>query len=425
MNRNKAYVVFEPINHVMKVIAAAKRRGFHVIVFRTMPLTTIPPYAAATACIDVDVVIDSWLDQGLLAAVNDVCENHEVVGSYAAAEATLYFESLFRAHHGLAGLSPERVEFILDKQRVRTFLKQQGLSRLTTMSQQQALQLTAWPAGAVYYFKPVNGAGSALVRRCECLEDLQAAIANWQLKPEITLDWLRQYIEGSNSFFLDQAAEGVLLSVEGFAVDGAYYPIGISSRTLLHRDNTVELGLCFPYRHPHSAAIIQKVRAIHTALGVNNGPTHTEVMFTPDGAVELVELNIRFVGGDGVLAINIALGVTIEDDIVRVTCGQKPLVRSLPERTGVAAFQLVMPPIDLKVLDTVEFPAELVEFHRISFPPGTALHSTLFQTDTIGSYVVGGDSYEQLLERANHVRENIRVNGVRLGRNVNNVVDIY
>src|SRR6266545_3497502 len=99
---NKAYVVFEPINHVMKTIEAAKRRGLYVIVFRTLPLTTIQPYAAAAERIDVDVVVDNWADhEALMRIADDACKGVDVVGSYAAAEITLPFESLFRQRHGL------------------------------------------------------------------------------------------------------------------------------------------------------------------------------------------------------------------------------------------------------------------------------------------------------------------------------------
>lgn len=419
----QAYVVFEPINHVMKVIEAAKRRGLHVVVLRTMPLTAAPPYASAAQVIDTDIVIENWEDHAaIVQAALNACAGHEVVGSYAAAEITLTPEALFRQRCGLPGLAPEQVTSLLDKEKVRNRLRAAGLSRLATISQEESMALTSWPAGQVYYFKPVNGAGSALVSRIASFEQLQAAIANWSAKPEVSLDLLRDYIENNNRFYLEQAAEGELMSVEGFAVDGAYVPLGLSSRTVLERDEAIEMGLTFPYQHPQREDIVAKVRAIHEALGVTTGPTHTEVIYTRDGEVELVELNIRFVGADVMLAINAALGTTIEDELLRVTLGEQPRVGGVNAGNGFSVLQQVMPPPGLAEFHTIEFPPEHVVFSKVTAAIGAKLASTRFQMDQIASFIVRGDTYAEAMERARYVRANTVVNGERLGDNVNNVV---
>jgi biotin carboxylase len=421
-----AYVVFEPINHMMKVIEAAKRRGLAVIVFRTQPLTTSAPYAVGADAVDVDVVIDGWTDHdALLAQVNAACEGYTVLGSYAAAEPTIPFEAKFRQQRGLPGMTPDTVTFLLNKERVRNFLFEKGLSRLKTISHEDALKKTDWAEGEAYFFKPVNGAGSALVRKVTSLAQLQEAIAHWDAKSEVNIAWLRRFIEETNQFFLDEAAQGTLMSVEGFTVAGRYTPLGISSRTLLSRDHSIEMGICFPYRHPHEDKIVDKVRRIHEALGVTNGPTHAEVMVSDDGEVELVELNIRFIGSDGVLVINAALGARVEDQIVKVTVGEQPDIVWHPDTSGAAAFQMILPPPDMEVVESFEFPQEMIVNSRIIFPVGTKLHSTNYQNDQICSYIVRAGSYQQVLELAREVRENTRINGKLLGKNPNNVVDVY
>ncbi len=417
----QAYVVFEPINHVMTVIEAAKRRGMHVVVIRTLPLTLAAPYASATSAIDTDIVIENWADHAAIVQLaSEACAGFAVAGSYAAAEITLMPEALFRQRHGLAGLSPEQVAMLLNKEQVRGRLAASGLTALATISQEEALAMTEWPAGKTYYFKPVNGAGSALVSKLTSLDQLHAAIANWSKKPEVSLDLLRHYIEQNNRFYLEQAAEGELMSVEGFAVDGHYYELGLSSRTVLERDEAIEMGLSFPYQHPQHAAIVAKVRQIHLALGVHNGPTHTEVIYTYDGEVELVELNIRFVGADVILAINAAMGVRIEDELLRVTLGQAP--RLAHAASGVSVLQQVMPPPGLDTFHSIEFPPEHVVFSKITARPGVQLASTSFQMDQIASFIVRGDDYAQAMQRARYVRENTLVNGELLANNVNNVV---
>ncbi len=418
-----AYVVFEPINHVMKVIQAAKRRGFHVVVIRTLPLTLAEPYASASADIDTDIVIDNWANHSAIVQLAaDACAGFQVVGSYAAAEITLMPEALFRQRFQLAGLAPERVAFLLDKEKVRTALAGADLTTLATISQEAALQMTEWPAGQTYFFKPVNGAGSALVSKCSSLEQLHAAIANWSKKPEVSLDLLRHFIEKNNRFYLEQAAEGELMSVEGFVVDGVYTELGLSSRTVLERDEAIEMGLSFPYKHPLHEQIVAKVRAIHAQLGVNNGPTHTEIICSDDGRIELVELNIRFVGADVMLAINAAMGVDIEDELLRVTLGEAPRIDLSDRGHGVAVLQQVMPPPGLDVLDTIEFPSEHVVFSKITAVLGKKLASTAFQMDQIGAFIVRGDSYGEAMQCARHVRQNILVNGQLLANNANNIV---
>lgn len=426
MKTKLAYVVFEPINHMMKVIEAAKRKGLHVIVFRTMPLTTAAPYAIGSDNIDVDIVVDNWTDHAaLLTLVNQTCHDYCVKGSYAAAELTIPFDALFRQHHSLPGMSPERVAFLLDKEKVRNFLYQQGLTKLKTISHADALEKNTWADGEAYFFKPVNGAGSALVSKCSSLPELRAAIANWGAKPEVNIQWLRQFIESTNRFFLEEVAKGTLMSVEGFTVHGEYFPLGISSRTLLRRDHSIEMGICFPYHHPQEAKIFAKVRAIHAALGVNNGPTHAEVMVDADGEIELVELNIRFLGSDGVLVVNAALGTQIEDQIVNVTLGEQPDFSRQATASGAAAFQMILPPPEMTSVQSFEFPTDLIIHSRIIYPPGSVLHSTNFQNDQICSYIVRAATYDQVVALAKTVRENTRINGQLLGANPNNLVDVY
>ncbi|GAA5213702.1 acetyl-CoA carboxylase biotin carboxylase subunit family protein [Corallincola platygyrae] len=415
-----AYVLFEPLNHIYKVLEAAHARGLTIIVVRSFPLCTAGPYAIDPSIVEQEIVIESWLDdEPILNKLAELSETYRFVGSYAAAEITLPFESKFRDIYELNGISHEQVMFLLDKEKVRNHLREKGLTSLKTISQEQAEGIQDWPADDEYFFKPVNGVGSAQVARIRTHAQLQQMIQGWQDKPEITLSILRQYLELNNRFYLEEAAKGELMSIEGFVVNGVYQPLGLSSRHLHEQNSAIEMGLGFPYEHQFMDKIIDKVTQIHQALNINCGPTHTEVMVDDNGEVELIELNIRFVGSDTILAINEVMGSKAEELILATTLGEETEFDCPYSQSKFAYVREIMPPLDLECLESMVFPPEAI-FSKQKVANGSTLKGKRTQMDQIGTFMTVGASMAEAIAVSAEAMSKILVNGAPITLDANN-----
>jgi hypothetical protein len=417
------FLVFEPTNHLYQVIAAADRRGFDVVVFHSIPILTAGPYAKYAGHIALAHPMRSWEDpETCLAEVFRVCDGHDIAGTYAAQEITLEIEAGVREKVGLPTKSPAAVRELLNKLSVRRRLRDSGLSRLRCFTEADLDALETWPVGdRAIFVKPVHGAGSAFVKRCTDLGQLRAAMAEWRAAEKASIPVLGPYlVSDGDAIFGEEEAVGELLSVEGYVYDGEFHALGVASRTVLQRDIAVEMGATYPYDHPRHDEIIAVVERMHTALGVEYGPTHTEVIVPAEGDIELVELNIRFIGADLLAGIDAAHGVRFEDDLVELGTGSRPRLEL--RRDGYASVQYLLPPLGLRRLESLELPDEDLPFVKIIRPPGSDIASTERQIDWIAAFAVRGSTYAEAVERANDIRRRTRVNGRPLGDDPNNVV---
>jgi biotin carboxylase len=422
------FLVLEPNNHMYMVIEAAHRRGLTVVVCHGQPVSPPAPFDRALPCISHYVPVDSWKDErAAFEAIVAWCGQRPVRGTYAGYEITLRTEALLRQHHGLPGTRPERIDFLLNKARVREVLRQGALSRLRTLEDDEVRRLTEWPfPGRAAFFKPVNGSASIYVRRCTTLADVREHLAEWDGNARQMRRCIADHLQGGHGLVLEEEAVGELLSVEGYCRGGRYVPIGITDRTVLARDISIEMGTTFPCPHPRRDEIIERVRAIHELLGLEHGATHTELIVPlPAGDIELVEINLRFAGGDILILVNRALDIRFEDDLVTLAVGDGPLTEIPAHPVRYACEQDVLVPAHVRQFESLEIPGDDVFFKKLNIKPGAALKSSAFQSDQIAQFGFAADTYAGALARVNALRAGLVVNGSRLGNDPNNVVVNY
>jgi biotin carboxylase len=418
------FLVFEPTNHLYPVCEAADRKGFDVVAFHSLPLATWGPYAGARHNIALAVPIPAWEDwDDCSERVLAVCEGREVAGSYAALELLLEFDARMQERLGIPGKKPAEVHRLLDKVAVRRRLAEHGLTRLQVFEESEFDELREWPVGdKALFLKPVRGAGSVFVTRCRNLDEVHAALAEWKAADKAAIPILGPYLDSEGgAVFLEEEAVGELLSVEGFVHQGEYHFVGLTSRTMLVRDPSIEMGWSMAYRHPRRDDIVDTVRRMHEALAITHGITHLEVMVPDEGPVELVEANLRLIGMDCIMAMNIAYGIRFEDMIVELFAGEMPAMPT--EAPRFTCLHNLLPPYGLRRLESVELAdVESLPFHKLVFPGPLDLASTDRQIDYIASFAVCGDTYEDALARAVDIRRRTLVNGRPLGDDPNNVV---
>ena len=255
------------------------------------------------------------------------------------------------------------------------------------------------------------------------MADVERGLSQWDEGAIAFTPIQRKHLMRSGALFLELGAKGELMSVEGWVYDGRFHALGLTSRTVLSRDNSIEMGATFPYEHPLRDAIVAKVTTIHRVLGITHGATHTEVMVSPDGDIELIELNPRFAGSDILLLINLAGRMSVGDLLVDLATGVAPAACASEPQCYASVQQLLAPAGTIALQDFTIDEAVATEV-RMFKPLGGALTSTNYQHDQIAAFMVQDDSYTAVLRAAQQARSSVRVNGVLLGSDANNVVEL-
>lgn len=344
--KKQAVLFLEPINHIFGVLLTAHKKGFAAISINSLGIKASSPYEEAQQSIAAEYKVPSWTDkESVMSVFEQICQDFEVVGTYAGSEITLEFNAIFRQKLGLCTSPPETVVRNLNKLKVRQLLIEQGLSALKAVSMDEAKQLTTWPFKGTCFFKPNSGAGSANVWHCKTLNDVEVCIARWDERNKIRYKVLLDHIESTGEFFLEEAAQGKLFSVESIVLNGKVSVIGMTGRALSARDSAIEMGCFFPYSNPFEQKIIEKVIRIHEVMGIEHGPTHTEMIIDDKGNIELVEMNLRFAGYDMLAVMSHALQSDFAEILLSLAMDQQPICGDF-KPVSAAGLTMIMPPED-------------------------------------------------------------------------------
>ncbi|GGO53913.1 hypothetical protein GCM10012287_41640 [Streptomyces daqingensis] len=227
---------------------------------------------------------------------------------------------------GVATHSPETVRLVQDKHAMRERLREAGVDDTKAGRAYNEADLLAFGEEAGYPFivKPTAGTASFGVTVVRSPNEAAAA-----------------YRTAAGDFpgiarlgvLAEQYHEGPQYSVEAFS-EAAEHVVLAVTRKFSDPVNMVELGhvLPAPLEADVREAVEDHARRVLDALGVEFGPTHTEVVLTADGP-RVIETHLR-VGGDEIFnLVKDAVGVDMIDFQTRQAFGEKvlPDIRSILE----------------------------------------------------------------------------------------------
>lgn len=223
--------------------------------------------------------------------IANVCRELGVDGVVATTELTVYPAAYVADQIGAPGINPQVAAVITDKYRNRRVTQHvEGLKHpdyvLFDEDNPSCLDAVAFPA----VVKPTSEGGKRGVTVVSDRRMLDEALAYARREKKVTSGIIVE------SFI----PEGIECSVESVSVRGETRVVQVTEKWSSGAPHCVELGHHQPACLP--ADVRRKVedvvsRAV-TAVGVSNGPCHTEVKIV-DGEVWLVEFNAR-PGGDGI-----------------------------------------------------------------------------------------------------------------------------
>lgn len=182
--------------------------------------------------------------------------------------------------------APSTVAAVQHKGSMRAVLHGAGLDDTPYRSVHTEMELRQFAASVGYplILKPADGLGSE-------------GVGVIQHEESLAKHWRRTRLAAPGELLAEKFLQGEEFSVEGFTYCGKHTLLAITRK---HTDpvNTLEVSHQLPAELPHrtSDSIRTFVERVLTALNIQYGPTHTEIIVTPHGP-RLVETHLRLGGG--------------------------------------------------------------------------------------------------------------------------------
>ncbi|MFC4031265.1 acetyl-CoA carboxylase biotin carboxylase subunit family protein [Streptomyces polygonati] len=269
-----------------------------------------------------EVVVANVFDSEVMgAAAREVAARRNLVGLICWDEPLVLDAGLLAAEFGLPGLSARGVRGCRDKELTRTELTAAGLHQprfalTTTVEQARA---AAERIGYPVVLKPrAMGASIGVVFAADRAE-LDAAF-------DIALS--ASHVDPGPyraSAVVEEYAPGPEISVDGAVHKGEYLPLFLARKYSSDQPYFEEVGHVVDGADPllSDPELLHTLARAHTALGIEDGITHTEVRLTDRGPL-IIEVNGRL-GGDLIPFLGrIATGVEPGEVLFDVSIGQRP-----------------------------------------------------------------------------------------------------
>ena len=207
----------------------------------------------------------------------------------------------------------------------------------------------------------------------------------------------------SGEALVEEFMEGPEVSVESYTINGEPHIITITDKMVTELPFFVELGHTEPSRlTPEQQEDIKKVAdAAIRAIGMQNGPNHTEIKVTPSGA-KLVEIAARL-GGDfitsrlvplstGVDMVECSFATLLEEEVkYQNTISQGSAIRFIQGEKGI-----------LFVIDGVEAALEMpgVQEVELYMRPGDHIKRPENSSDRVGHVIAIGKDADEAAHNA-------------------------
>jgi biotin carboxylase len=201
---------------------------------------------------------------------------------------------------------------------------------------------------------------------------------------------------------VEELVDGPEVTVVGFSIDGVFTALTVTDRITAELPAFgVALAHVWPSRVGGEAPAVAE--AAVAALGIENGPSYTQLRISPEGP-QVIEVAARLGGGHDAELVRAVLGVDLNGLALDAALGNELVLPPHEPRVGGAVTRfLVAPP---GVLERVEVPAGLEA--RIYREPGYVFAPLRRGADRAGAVLVTAGSREEALAQADAAANRVR-----------------
>ncbi|WP_433201524.1 ATP-grasp domain-containing protein [Dactylosporangium sp. CS-047395] len=312
---------------------------------------------------------------------------------------------------GLGGNSVATVEMLLDKSFMRRHLNALGVSPVAHAVGRGEDDLRRFVAehGLPVVIKPTREAGSICVFVVREEAELAPVVARYH-ELGTTFDAI-DLAGPMDAFLMEEYLDGPEISVESLSFAGRHVVVGITDKVT--GPAFVELGHATPSRHPAEqlAEVEELVHRFLDAVGLREGPAHTELKLTSRGP-RIIESHNR-VGGDRINELTeLAYGVDMDRYALAIPFG---LVEPLPGRPAAvqgAAIRFLTPPpgrvVAIHGTDDIADDPALVEV-EIEVEPGDVVRELRWSEDRVGHVIARGATTDQAIANCERLVATLRI----------------
>ncbi|WP_093804354.1 ATP-grasp domain-containing protein [Streptomyces sp. Wb2n-11] len=322
---------------------------------------------------------------------------------------------------GLPGVTEATARALKDKVLTRELLEKHGLSPVRYRSVHSAEDAAAFAAevGEPIVLKPTDGVASLHIHPASTPQEAAAA-------------WDRLVEAGITTVIAEEFLEGPVVSVDSFSFEGRHVPIGYSEYRMNERFVEWEVSTPSRVAVPHLDALRELTVGLLDAVGLTEGPSHSEFVLTPKGP-RVLESHARLAGSGAPELVRRAFGCDLNRWFLTVPLGIDTLPETSPEPIGGAAVRFFTP--EPGTISAIELEEDLdIELRRqpegevpqvflphldefadkevaafIAKNPGEEVPPLLTVIDCVSGYVIAsGTDADDAVAKCDAVNERIR-----------------
>ncbi len=216
-----------------------------------------------------------------------------------------------------------------------------------------------------------------------------------------------------NRILIEEYMNGPEFSVEGISIDGKFNAIQVTDKITNGAPYFVEMGHTQPSEQPAEvvASIIDVARKAVKAVGIENGPSHTEIKLTSDGP-KIVELGARL-GGGCITShlVPLSTGVDMIEACIKIALGEKPDIE--PKYSAGAAIRFFNSHSGVfTAVSGVDKALKSEGVTEVNFfkPVGSTIPDLKTGLDRIGYVIAYGETRSQAIENCERAISQIHIN---------------
>ena len=299
----------------LPAIQQAKKMGHQVVA------VDMNPNAVGFQETGIEKEIISTID---IPAVIEAAKRHQINGVMTlASDMPMRTVAAVSKELGLVGISEETALKATNKACMRQALLEHNvpIPKFFKVSDKQTYDQVVSQFECAFIVKPADNSGSRGIFMIEDLSDAQT-IAH-------AYEYSRQFSRNGD-VVVEEYMSGSEVSVETLSVNGICHVIQITDKLTTGAPHFVEMGHSQPTQHGEEIArrIREVAIAANKAIGISNGPSHTEIIITAEGP-KIVELGARL-GGDCITThlVPLSTGVNMVECCIKIALGEEPDVQS-------------------------------------------------------------------------------------------------
>lgn len=381
----------------LPAIEQAKQMGLKVVA------VDMDPDAVGFSVPGIKKEVISTID---IPAVMEAAKRHKIDGIMTlASDMPMRTVAAVAKEMGLVGITEDTALKATNKAAMRQALKEHNVpipAFFKVSSEQEYRDAVSCFSGA-FMVKPADNSGSRGIVKVEDPNDEAAATAAYTYSLQSSRN---------GDVVVEEHMQGPEVSVETLSVDGVCHVIQITDKLTTGAPHFVEMG------HTQPTALdemtVQRIKqvtiAANHAVGITNGPSHTEIIVTEDGP-KIVELGARL-GGDCITThlVPLSTGVNMVENCIRIALGEQPnLQQTLHKASAIRYFQQKAGKV--KAIDGIDEAKKITGVKQVSIVhgEGECIHEITSSGARMGFVIAHADNAEKAAQAAEKALQTIKI----------------